>query len=89
MSDEEARSLAVLLMQNLRGMRSVLNDPPYNIMIFQLHTGYHLNIRIQPAVSRIAGFEKGTGIHINSIAPEYAAAKISESAKSDGRSPKS
>jgi UDPglucose--hexose-1-phosphate uridylyltransferase len=89
MNDAEARSLAVLLMQALRGIRSVLNDPPYNLMIFQLPSGYHLNIRIEPAVSRIAGFERGTGIHINSIAPEYAAAKLSESAKSDGRSPKS
>lgn len=89
MSDTESRSLAVLLMQALRAIRSVLNDPPYKLMIFQLPSGYHLNIRIQPAVCRIAGFEKSTGIHINSIAPEYAAAKLSESTKSDGRSPKS
>jgi UDPglucose--hexose-1-phosphate uridylyltransferase len=82
-SDAKAKSLAVLLMQALRGMRSVRNDPPYNLMIFQLPSGYHLNIRIQPAVSRIAGFEKCTGIHINSIAPEYVAAKLSELAKSD------
>lgn len=89
MVDAEARSLAVLLMQALNGMRSVLKDPPYNLMLFQLPSGYHLNIRIQPAVSRIAGFEKSTGVHINSIAPEYAAAMLSDSAKSDGRSPKS
>jgi UDPglucose--hexose-1-phosphate uridylyltransferase len=89
MNDADAKSLAPLLMQALRGLRSVLNDPPYNLMIFQLPSGYHLNIRIQPAVSRIAGFEKSTGIHINFIAPEYAAARLSESAKSDGRSPKS
>lgn len=89
MSDAESKSLAALLMRALRAIQSVLNDPPYNLMIFQLPSRYHLNIRIQPAVSRIAGFEKSTGIHINSIAPEYAAAKLSESAKSDGRPPKS
>ena len=89
MSDAEARSLAALLMQALGGMRSVLNDPPYNLMIYELPSGYHLNIRIQPAISRIAGFERSTGIHINSIAPEYAAAKLLESTKSGGISPKS
>ena len=54
-------------------MRSLLNDPPYNFMISQLPFGYHLNIRIQPAISKIAGFERGTGMYINSIAPEQAA----------------
>ena len=83
MRKEEGRSLASLLMQALTSMRALLDDPPYNCMIFQLPSGYHLNIRIQPAISRIAGFEKGTGVYINSIAPEYAAAKLSALAKSD------
>jgi UDPglucose--hexose-1-phosphate uridylyltransferase len=42
-------------------------------MIFQLPFSYHLNIRIQPAISKIAGFERGSGMYINSIAPESAA----------------
>jgi UDPglucose--hexose-1-phosphate uridylyltransferase len=77
MHESEGRSLAALLMQALGSLRSVLNDPPYNCMIFQLPFGYHLNIRIQPAISKIAGFERSTGVYINSIAPEYAAAKLS------------
>lgn len=76
MYEKEGKSLATLLKWALGKMRSVLNDPPYNLMIFQLPFGYHLNIRIQPAVSKIAGFEKGTGIYINSIAPEHAAASF-------------
>jgi UDPglucose--hexose-1-phosphate uridylyltransferase len=81
MRKEEGKSLASLLLQALGSMRALLNDPPYNCMIFQLPSVYHLNIKIQPAISRIAGFEKGTGVYINSIAPEYAAAKISALAK--------
>jgi UDPglucose--hexose-1-phosphate uridylyltransferase len=77
MHEAEGKSLAALLKQDLGAMRSVLNDPPYNSMIFQLPFDYHLNIRIQPAISKIAGFERGTGVYINSIAPEYAAAKLS------------
>jgi UDPglucose--hexose-1-phosphate uridylyltransferase len=47
-------------------------------MIFQQPAGYHFNIRIQPAVSKIAGFERSTGIYINSVPPEQAAAELSE-----------
>ncbi len=83
MHEAEGKSLAALLRQALGGMRSFLNDPPYNCMIFQLPFGYHLNIRIQPAISKIAGFERGTGVYVNSIAPEYAAAKLSALVKND------
>jgi UDPglucose--hexose-1-phosphate uridylyltransferase len=45
-------------------------------MIYQLPTGYHLNLRIQPAISKIAGFERSTGICINSVPPEQAADEL-------------
>jgi UDPglucose--hexose-1-phosphate uridylyltransferase len=73
MHEAEGKSLAALLKRALGSMRSLLNDPPYNFMISQLPFSYHLNIRIQPAISKIAGFERGTGVYINSIAPEQAA----------------
>ncbi len=73
MHEAEGKMLAALLKKALGSMRSVLNDPSYNCMIFQLPFGYHLNIRIQPAISKIAGFERGSGMYINSIAPEQAA----------------
>ena len=72
MHKDEGKSLAALLKRTLGSMQSALNDPPYNCMIFQLLFGYHLNIRIQPAISKIAGFERSTGVYINSIAPEQA-----------------
>ncbi|MCX6674616.1 MAG: hypothetical protein NTY37_12655 [Methanothrix sp.] len=73
MHEDEGKSLAALLKKALGSMRSVLKDPSYNCMIFQLLFGYHLNIRIQPAISKIAGFERGTGVYINAVAPEQAA----------------
>lgn len=76
MNDAEKKSLALALKRALMSMRSVLNDPPYNCMIFQLPDHYHLNIRIKPAISKIAGFEKGTGVYINSFAPEMVAAQL-------------
>jgi len=76
MTKEDCRTLATLLKRALMSMRVLLEDPPYNLMIYQLPFGYHLNIRIQPAVSKIAGFERGTGIYINSVPPEQAAAEL-------------
>jgi len=74
--DSERRDLAEMLRDILRSMRTLLDDPPYNFMIYQLPTGYHLNLRIQPAISKIAGFERGTGICINSVPPEQAADEL-------------
>ena len=76
MQEDEGKSLAALLKKALGSIRSHLNDPPYNYMIFQLPFSYHLNIRIQPAISKIAGFERGTGVYINSFAPEQAAKEL-------------
>jgi UDPglucose--hexose-1-phosphate uridylyltransferase len=76
MSDGQRKSLAVALSDALRRIKSLLDDPPYNYMIFQLPFDYHLNIRIQPAVSKIAGFERGTGVYINPVPPEQAAAEL-------------
>lgn len=76
MNGWEKKCLAIILKQALTSMRSVLNDPPYNCMIFQLPGHYHLNIRIKPAITKIAGFEKGTGVYINSFAPEMVAAEL-------------
>ena len=70
MRDEEQKSLASILENALGSIHSTLDDPPYNLMIFQLPNGYHFNIRIQPAVSKIAGFERSTGIYINPVPPE-------------------
>jgi UDPglucose--hexose-1-phosphate uridylyltransferase len=81
MHEAEGKSLAALLKRALGSMRSQLNDPSYNCMIFQLPFGYHLNIRIQPAISKIAGFERGTGMYINSVAPEQAAFELRQTLK--------
>ena len=39
-------------------------------------TPYHFRFSILPSLSRAAGFEWGTGLHINPVAPETAAAQL-------------
>jgi len=75
----ETESLADALKVTLEAIRSKVNDPPYNLM---LHTApsdgkpyeyYHWHIEIMPKLTRIAGFEWGTGFYINPTPPELAA----------------
>ena len=57
-----------------------LDDPPYNYII---HTApfdtqelqhYHWHMEIMPRLTRVAGFEWGSGFYINPVLPEQAAA---------------
>lgn len=75
--DESMRTgLGRSLKKALRRLSALLDDPPYNYMLFQTSSNYHLNIRIQPAITRIAGFEKNTGVYINPVPPEQAASEL-------------
>jgi UDPglucose--hexose-1-phosphate uridylyltransferase len=77
-SKEEITELAGILKESLTRMRVALNDPSYNFII---HTspinetdkpGYHWHIEIMPRLSRIAGFEWGTGFYAVPTPPEVA-----------------
>lgn len=65
-------------------LESTLERPPYNYMI---HTSpfntnnmeyYHWHIEITPRLTRVAGFEWGTGFYINPVIPEQAAKFLRE-----------
>ncbi|RTZ93539.1 MAG: galactose-1-phosphate uridylyltransferase [Deltaproteobacteria bacterium] len=78
------RGLAEILSRTLKRIDEVLDDPPYN-MVF--HTAplldkelpyFHWHIEIIPKVTRVAGFEWGTGFYINPTPPEQSAAYLRE-----------
>jgi len=73
-----------ILSDTLRKLYRVLHDPPYNYI---LHTSsspeqdrecYHWHIEIMPKLTKVAGFEWGTGFYINPTPPEEAAAYLRE-----------
>jgi UDPglucose--hexose-1-phosphate uridylyltransferase len=79
-------SLAELFSDILKRLSLSLNDPPYN---FMLHTSpvsekfnnyYHWHFEIIPRLTRVAGFEWGSGFYINPTAPEDAAQFLKEAA---------
>ena len=62
----------------LSKIEAALDDPPYN---FVLHTApfdaielphYHWHLEIFPRLTRVAGFEWGSGFYINPVPPEEA-----------------
>jgi UDPglucose--hexose-1-phosphate uridylyltransferase len=71
--------LAKLLQQTLKQIDSVLTLPPYNMMLHispfkdELNEYYHWHIEIIPKLTKIAGFEWGSGFYINPMPPEEAA----------------
>jgi UDPglucose--hexose-1-phosphate uridylyltransferase len=76
--------VAQILSETLQRMNRVLDDPPYNYVI---HTTsfpeldgdyYHWHIEIMPKLTKVAGFEWGTGFYINPTPPEEAAAYMRE-----------
>ena len=76
--------LGLVLKKTLRKLEIGLDDPPYN---FVLHTApfdsqdlphYLWHFEIFPRLSRVAGFEWGSGFYINPVAPETAAKFLRE-----------
>ncbi|MBN1808287.1 MAG: galactose-1-phosphate uridylyltransferase [Planctomycetes bacterium] len=78
------RDLAGLMRRTLLRLERALNLPPYNYMI---HTTpfdnqdveyYHWHIEIIPRLTKVAGFEWGTGFYINPVPPEAAGTFLRE-----------
>lgn len=79
-----AQNLAWVMKSTLRKIETVLENPPYNFLI---HTSpaqensnayYHWHIEIIPKLTRVAGFEWGTGFYINPTPPEESAKFLRE-----------
>lgn len=80
----EVDELGTVLKTILLKLEAALDKPPYNYIIHtspfdtQALPHYHWHIEIIPRLSRVAGFEWGTGFYINPVPPEQAAAFLRE-----------
>jgi UDPglucose--hexose-1-phosphate uridylyltransferase len=87
--DGEAEALGALFRTVLGRLRRSLEDPPFNLILHQAPArrpgdasaeeeslAYHWHFEILPVLTRAAGFEWATGIHINPVPPEKAAAVL-------------
>ena len=77
-------SLAKLFHEFLARLDAVLNRPAYNYVIHtspigeEINDHYHWHIEMMPKLTRVAGFEWGTGFYINPTPPEEAARFLRE-----------
>jgi UDPglucose--hexose-1-phosphate uridylyltransferase len=75
----QVKSLAEAMRISLGGIKSILNDPPYNFGFHQVCSeSYHWHLEVYPRLSIWAGFEKSTGMFINVVSPEDAAVHLRE-----------
>jgi UDPglucose--hexose-1-phosphate uridylyltransferase len=89
MTRKQREDLAKTLRVCLGGLKALLGDPPYN---YGFHLApdasdcgefYHWHVEVYPKLAVWAGFEKSTGIYINTVTPEDAAAGLKESAEKE------
>ncbi len=91
LSIEDRKNLAKILKQVLLKLKIGLNDPPYNYIIHSapfkrpkigywktINEDFHWHIEITPRLTRMAGFEWGTGFYICPVTPEAAAKFLRE-----------
>jgi UDPglucose--hexose-1-phosphate uridylyltransferase len=85
-TDEELLSLAEALKHSLSRLKATVGDPPFNMVLHQapnpslslkgwpdIDKNYHWHLEIFPILTKVAGFEWGTGFYINPVPPETAA----------------
>lgn len=85
-NDDKIFDLAKIMKEISFRIKNRLNNPPYNFIIHTapskkssikewpaLDEKYHWHIEIIPRLTKIAGFEWGTGFYINPTSPEEAA----------------
>ena len=94
LSEAQRWDLARILKRTLRRLSTLLGDVPYNFVLkttpnpvprpgkpgywTTLPYDYHWRIAILPRLTRVAGFEWGTGFYINPMPPEHAARYLRE-----------
>lgn len=90
----QIKSLTRIMKDMLTRLKVSLNDPPYNFVFHvapntraqakrpgywvTLEQDWHWHIEIMPRLTRVAGFEWGTGFYINPVPPEDAARYLRE-----------
>jgi UDPglucose--hexose-1-phosphate uridylyltransferase len=88
-TEHDLRGLAAILKDVLSRLKRALDDPPYNFILHSapnamveprrshywdtIKFDFHWHIELLPRLTRVAGFEWGTGFYINPTPPEEAA----------------
>jgi len=90
--DAELLVLAETMKDVLARLKETIGDPPYNMVLHhapnpsltlegwpEIDRNYHWHLEIFPILTKVAGFEWGTGFYINPVPPETAAQSLRQS----------
>ena len=84
---DQMRALAAVFRRTLRRLNLALENPPFNFIIhsapFQEGAAdfFHWHVEIMPKLTKVAGFEWGSGFYINPTPPEESAKYMRELAE--------
>jgi len=86
LTSSEVSVFAKILQISLKALKELVNDPPYNYGFHmtidtQSKSSYHWHLEVYPKLAIWAGFEKSTGVYINTVAPENAAESLRKTIK--------
>jgi len=82
LSANEVQDFARMLSETLQRLRRTLSNPSYNFILHTAPIGsrereeYHWHVELIPKLTKVAGFEWGTGFYINPTPPELAASLL-------------
>jgi UDPglucose--hexose-1-phosphate uridylyltransferase len=86
LSATEVTGFVKTLKTTLKALKNIVNDPPYNYGIHlalnpESKDSYHWHLEVYPKLATWAGFEKSTGVYINTVTPETAAETFGKAIK--------
>jgi UDPglucose--hexose-1-phosphate uridylyltransferase len=82
LADGDVEDLGCVVRDVLRAIRAACGDPDFNLVMFSApsdgppHAVFHWHIKVLPKLATPAGFELGSAMSINTVAPEDAAAAL-------------
>jgi UDPglucose--hexose-1-phosphate uridylyltransferase len=78
--DDELADLADALVEVAGRLLRACDDPDWNLVVYSApddgHEAFHWHIKVIPRLTTQAGFEMGSAMGINTVAPEDAAAEL-------------
>ncbi len=88
-TDAEIGVVAVGLRDALAALHRTLGEAPYNVVVRTAPPGrpageFHWHLDVIPRLGIIAGFEEGTGMFVNTVAPEQAAVLLRDAGPEQG-----
>ena len=80
LSSAQLAGLSSIVLKAFRRLKLLFGNPPYNLVFHESMTAsthYRFHVEVYPNIKKVwAGLEKGAGVYINEVPPEFAAQQL-------------